>query len=481
MVLRRGKVGTHGGGGTQVDNTIWSGTAAEWAADGRVLGAGVPGYVSDTTTFVVGDGATATDSLAAAGSGTYARSAQASFRAGRVWMFAGDSITNGSAASNFVYGYSRQACHMTGTLFAASDSVEAGTVGYLASQLLTQLPSLLSTYAPAALHLQVGTNDSGNAVPLSTYSANIIAIVALAKARGIPVTIGTVPPRGSSSATAPIRALISAYNMWLRMWAPGSGVEIADVHAALADSTTGDMLAAYDSGDGVHPNDTGHRQMARVVSAAMLRTMPTLRPTLVSAVNTLNLVVNPLNVTVGTDPTSSISAVATGTAPTRSIVADASGVLPAGSWAEVDLTAAATSVFAREFAISSAGWVVGDVLGITGFMQVEDVTGAGAWDAAVAAGTASVSVSLVNQAAAAVRSGSDRCAGRVLSAGVYNIGPWFTTLTIAAGTTGLTYRYQVNAPNGLHVKARFGCLGVFNLTALGISGGGASMINVDGP
>lgn len=56
MALQRGKVGALGGGGTQVDNTIWHGTAAEWAADNRVLGAGVPGYESDTGVHRVGNG-----------------------------------------------------------------------------------------------------------------------------------------------------------------------------------------------------------------------------------------------------------------------------------------------------------------------------------------------------------------------------------------------------------------------------------------
>lgn len=415
-------------------------------------------------------------------SGYFALNNAATFRAGRKWLFGGDSVTNGSSASNFVYSYSRQACHMAGTLYAASDSIEGGTSGYTSTQLLAYLPTLLSTYTPDAVHLQIGTNDSGASVALSTYSANITAMAALVKAAGKQLTIGTVPPRGSGSAQlAASRPFIAAYNMWLRMWAPGAGVELAEVHGALADPTTGDYLSTYDSGDGVHPNDAGHREIARVVSAAMLRATSSYRPSLVNAVSTLNLVVNPLMVTAGTDPTSSTSAVASGTAPTRSIVADASGVLPAGQWAQVDLTAGATSAFGREFALSSGGWAVGDVLGLTGLMQVEDVTGSGAWDAAVAAGTASVSVSVINQAAAALRSWGDRCAGRVLSAGIYNIGPFFTTLTIPVGTTGMTYRYQLNLPNGLHVKARFGCLGAFNLTTLGISGGSAAMTNVDGP
>lgn len=100
MALRRGKIGTHGGGGTQVDNTIWSGTAAEWAADGRVLGAGVPGYVTDTLTFVVGDGVTAASSLSAAGSSTYASTAALADKADKTTsVTAGTGLTGGGDLS----------------------------------------------------------------------------------------------------------------------------------------------------------------------------------------------------------------------------------------------------------------------------------------------------------------------------------------------------------------------------------------------
>jgi lysophospholipase L1-like esterase len=415
-------------------------------------------------------------------SGTYARAASTAFRAGRLWLFAGDSITNGSTASNFVYSYSRQACHMVGTAYASSDSIEAGTSGYTSAQLLAFMPTLLTTYSPDAVHIQIGTNDVGAAVPLATFQANIRALVALVKAAGKPVTIGTVPPRGTAGTTTAKRQLTAAYNLWLRLWAPGAGVELADTHAALVDTTSGDYLSTYDSGDNTHPNDAGHREMARAVAAAMIRAMPTTRPSLVNAFSTsVSLISNPLMLSGGTNPTGSVGGVATGTAPTNTPQADTSGVLPAGQWAEIDLNAGATSTFGRDFVINASLWAVGDVLAITGLMQVVDVTGGGAWDTAVAAGTATASVNIINAGSGlSVRAFGDRCAGRVLSSGVYNIGPFFTTYTVAGGITGMTLRYQVALPNGLHIKARFGCLNVWNLTTLGVSGGTAAMINVDG-
>ena len=412
-------------------------------------------------------------------SSTYGRSAQSTFRAGRQWLFAGDSITNGSVTTNSAYAYPTQALHMAGTFNASPDGIEAGTAGYRSDQLLAYLPTLLALN-PGAVHIQIGTNDTGNAVPLATYQTNMAAMVALIKAKGIPVTIGTIPPRGPASATAPIRSAIAAYNTWLRLWAPSQGVELAEVHAALADTITGDYTAAYDSGDGVHPNDLGHQKIAMAVAAAMLRVNPTTQRGAIFTANPSNLATNPLMVTAGTDPTGSTANTATGTAPVHSIIADTTGVLPAGAWAQLDLNAAAASVYARNLPVSATGWAVGDNLMLCAYMQIVDLTGT--WPALVAAGTADIRITARNvTASTTLRASNDRCAGRPAGAGVYNIGPVFIPFTVPTGCLAIDMPYSVTAPTGLHIQARFGCVGLLNMTALGLPPGGAGMSHYDGP
>jgi hypothetical protein len=210
----------------------------------------------------------------------------------------------------------------------------------------------------------------------------------------------------------------------------------------------------------------------------MRRAMPSLPPSMVHGVSTLNLAPNPLMVGTGTDPTGSFTAVATGTAPVRSLVADTTGLLPAGGkWAEVDMNAAAVSSFARAFALGS-GWAAGDTLAVYGLMQVVDLSGG--WEAAVDAGTASVNLMVVDGVSGVGVAGGvavERCAGRTLPDGSYLVGPALMPFT-APSTSSLTLRYYTNAPAGLHIKARFGAVGVLNLTRMGVDVGGGTMPNV---
>jgi lysophospholipase L1-like esterase len=114
VALQRGRVGTHGGGGTQVDNTIWHGTAAEWAADNRVLGRAVAGIETDTGVEKIGDGVTTWsalplrqgDSFAAAGLGgnllglrTARLALAARHYAPMKTVFFGDSLLEGQGAT----------------------------------------------------------------------------------------------------------------------------------------------------------------------------------------------------------------------------------------------------------------------------------------------------------------------------------------------------------------------------------------------
>lgn len=443
-------------------NVVYSATLAQsgWQA-------GLAAHVADTTdVHGIAD--------------TAALMSQSTFGPGRRWLFIGDSIVDGSGASNIVYGFAALTRHMVGTAYMAGNSVNAGTAGYTSAQCLTYLPTLLSTYTDVGgVVIAAGTNDAGQSVTLATYQANITAMVALCKARSIPVVVCTVPPRGAAVATSTTRRLSAAYNTWLRQWAPFHGCALAERHTPIADATTGDLAATYDTGDGVHPSDAGHIKLAQACAEAVASVLPPTRPSMVGSVVTRNLVTNPLMAGT-TTPTDSYGVTATGTTPVQSLITDRSDTLTAGRWAEIDLTAAADSVYRRGFTLTAGSeWAVGDVLVMTGRIQVVDHSGD--WETTRAAATSGVQV-YVRDASSGVtiKQAMDNNPGLRIAPGVYSLGPFWTRFTVGSGVTSLAIVYGVTVPNGSHYAARFGELGVFNATAMGLTTEDPDMVAVDG-
>lgn len=420
-------------------------------------------------TKAAADAAYATQALAS----TKAPASPVRFAPGLLWGFLGDSITNGSTAGNFSYSYSSQAVLMVGGMVARPDSIEAGTAGETTAQMLARLPALLAS-GVQALVLLGGTNDANQAVSLTTFRTNVTAIVTAAKAAGIPVVLCTVPPRPTSVAVA-TRTLIDGYNDWLRSVAPSFSCELADAYAVLVDTTTGGMLAAYDSGDAIHPNGPGHRRIAVEVARAMRRAAgltETSKVGIVRTVSPTNLITDPLVVGGTVRPAGWFEQPGgTGTAPTYSLVSDTSGVLPAGRWAEMDFDATASGG-SRKLSSNAVttGYAAGDKLLLCAHIQVEDVSGT--WMTDVNALTAAVRLYLVNGGTGVpIPPGNTLVANYGVPSqanpAVYNIGPVAMPFTVPAGVTTLNVWMDVQLPTGKRVKARIGCTGLINLTARG--------------
>ena len=84
-------------------------------------------------------------------------------------------------------------------------------------------------------------------------------VVAVASAAaGVPVVVTSTQPRNLTSAQ-----LAQLQTIDQRLSA-GVGACFVQVNAALA-GTDGKLAAQYDAGDGVHPNDAGHRVIATKV------------------------------------------------------------------------------------------------------------------------------------------------------------------------------------------------------------------------
>ena len=156
--------------------------------------------------------------------------------------------------------------------FYTEGLLNRGLAGQASPQVLLRLQPDALTLKPRMIHLMVGLNDivgiRGWSRP-DDYRNNIESIVTLAKAGGVTVIIGAIPPAkndGWATGVHPV-ARIREMNDWLRAIAQRDGLVFADYWAAMAapDGTMRRELAD----DGVHPNAAGYAVMTPIAQAAI--------------------------------------------------------------------------------------------------------------------------------------------------------------------------------------------------------------------
>ncbi|HEY2520205.1 MAG TPA: SGNH/GDSL hydrolase family protein [Streptosporangiaceae bacterium] len=120
------------------------------------------------------------------------------------------------------------------------------------------------------------TPDSGCSVPNTDVSAaQIIAgyrhIIAAAHAAGLKIFGATLTPfQGAAYYSTAGEAKREAVNQWIRTSHGFDGV--IDFDRAVRDPASPEqILAAYDSGDHLHPNDAGYQAMANAINLALFR------------------------------------------------------------------------------------------------------------------------------------------------------------------------------------------------------------------
>lgn len=401
----------------------------------------------------------------------------ASDAAGIKWGHMGDSIANGSSASAGQR-YAGVLPMLTGSLTvfpvapAASASLAQpwsatkGNAGETSAAMLARFDADIIAPGFKACTLLCGTNDAAQGVSLATYSANVKAMVAKSRAAGIPIVIGTTPPRGSGAvaggANANVHVLIRAYNAWLQAWCRQAGVPLASVYAGLVDTTTGYLAATYDSGDNTHPNTAGHLIIAQRFASAITTALGQGLGLITTAGGGLNA--NPLMVGAGTQPTGYFEQPGgSGTAPTYSIVNDTTGRLRAGRWAQMDFDATASGGTRRlARALATTGFAAGDVMALCAQVDGDDVSG---YAAATAAGTGAWSLTVLNQSAVTIAGAS------LPSANPQTLtpGPLVLPFAMPSGVTGPLLWFNCTLPTGAHAKFRLGCADVLNLTTLGLN------------
>lgn len=155
-------------------------------------------------------------------------------------LFAGDSITANwsQATANRNTGMPGNGSSIIGQRFAAE--IAAGT--------------------PRYVHILAGTNDDLR-TPQMTLD-NIGSMIDMARARTIPVIVGTLPPL-DLRLFPELAPRIAPFNQMLIPYAKGKGAFVADYYSAMILPTGLQNGALFM--DGIHPNDAGYAVMDSVL------------------------------------------------------------------------------------------------------------------------------------------------------------------------------------------------------------------------
>jgi lysophospholipase L1-like esterase len=169
-------------------------------------------------------------------------------------VFMGDSITENWALAD--------------PRFFQGGRLNRGISGQTSPQMLVRFRSDVIALRPTAVHILAGTNDvAGNTGPTRAqdFKDNIMSMAELARAHGIRVILGSVPPAATFSWQPQLQPAprIRELNSWLSDYAARNRFEYIDYHARLA-GTAGELDAALGN-DGVHPNRAGYRVMRELL------------------------------------------------------------------------------------------------------------------------------------------------------------------------------------------------------------------------
>jgi lysophospholipase L1-like esterase len=173
-------------------------------------------------------------------------------------VFLGDSITEGWAG--------------TDPEFFAKGNVGRGISAQTTPQLLVRMHADVVALKPRAVHIMAGTNDiAHNTGPMTAQDSknNFMAMCEIARARGIRVVLGSVPPASKYwwRPEAQPRTQALAMNEWLRGYARQIGAHYADYAGAFLDAR-GNVKREL-AKDEVHPTAAGYAAMRPLAEAAI--------------------------------------------------------------------------------------------------------------------------------------------------------------------------------------------------------------------
>ncbi len=115
--------------------------------------------------------------------------------------------------------------------------------------------------------IQGGVNDAVAGETLADIKTALTSIVTSATTGGLTTLVmGMTPWKNNVNWTSALQTLTDDYNTWLAAQASIQGFTYLDIYTALEDPGTDELLAANDSGDGLHPNATGDAIVAGVAN-----------------------------------------------------------------------------------------------------------------------------------------------------------------------------------------------------------------------
>ena len=173
-------------------------------------------------------------------------------------VFLGDSITEGWVRAD--------------AEFFSKGNVGRGISAQTTPQILVRMHADVIALKPRVVHIMAGTNDiAQNTGPMSPEDSknNFMAMCEIARAHGIRVVLGSVPPASKywwRSDLQPKAAAIEL-NDWMRAYAREIGAMYADYAAALTDANGNVKLSL--AKDEVHPTAEGYAAMRPVAEAAI--------------------------------------------------------------------------------------------------------------------------------------------------------------------------------------------------------------------
>jgi lysophospholipase L1-like esterase len=142
--------------------------------------------------------------------------------------------------------------------------VNRGISGQTTPQMLVRFRADVISLRPQIVHILAGTNDvAGNTGPTRAqdYKDNIMSMAELARAHGIRVILGTIPPAAAFNWRPELHPVprIRELNTWLRDYAARYKFDFIDYYTPLA-GPAGELKGELGN-DGVHPNRAGYRIM----------------------------------------------------------------------------------------------------------------------------------------------------------------------------------------------------------------------------
>lgn len=194
-------------------------------------------------------------------------------QAGRSALILGDSIAlNNFEIAGGAFGYNPRGVFVHANVelgwvfdFVGSDG---GVSGESSDQILTRVPTLLSTYDPEYVLIPGGfINDIAVNKTSTEIITNLSAILKLIAGRNIVWT--TVLPSSLNAGTAARKAVLHACNRWLvSMGKSVPGLTVVDTYSAFVDVSTGSQVSTF-SADNLHPNTLGAAAVSRAVVRAL--------------------------------------------------------------------------------------------------------------------------------------------------------------------------------------------------------------------